>query len=338
MITIIYDAYNLSLLFPVASALLKYEAEDNCLILPMETKNLGDRDSFLGIKKFIKRNGDFDDDYEDKDEFLDDIIYSQGKIGEDKFILLGIYPANEEETTTIVEFFDSNQDKIILWVDSHKWPSGLLKYLKGENKNIFISDEFSVLELMIEQDFVSESRWLRAEKAIQNTNLHNRLAARYIKAMVVSRTEGWNFNRAEDYGYYLFINIVNELINDEKNNIVSKLASSFKDMVLKTSLIKKQISDSHPIFLEAKNKGRPVGSFISNKNIVNYLDIDDIVSYGLKKYPWLCVVSLKLGNTKTIFAKSHKIPIKEIMALYRDVTLTTTETLKIINAELIKYK
>lgn len=79
-------------------------------------------------------------------------------------------------------------------------------------------------------------------------------------------------------------------------------------------------SDEHPLFKRAKTKGRPVG-YLFLDEIEDYIDVDSILDFGVKKFPRLSLVEFSFQGKPRLLAKSSKIPIVEIMENYADLGL-----------------
>ena len=331
-----YNPTDFALVFSIASILLKYERHERCIVIPCKTKELLlNSPASLPLHEIYNESEYSDDDSDDyNDYFLEAGQYLDQS--EEEIILVGIHPSNEEEELIIKEFVYFNHEKIKFWVDDAKWPEKLLKFVRSENNKIFIYNELTSFEILMNLKISNNKNWLQAEKAIRRLDLKNKTAKRYVRAMLVNRTTGKNYQLQSDFDFYLFMSIVNEIISKSKDPMITELEESFVLMESKTMRSKKKLSDQNPIFRKAKRLGRPVGSIMLGK-VQSYLDIHQLLEYGLKKYPWLCIVSATIANRKYLFMESKIIPIAEIMALYGDVNLDKIETLKLANVELLKY-
>jgi hypothetical protein len=307
---ILYNPSNFELIFSVASILSEYPNEQ-CLVIPIK------------IKELLKENSDVPS--------FNEILVDQEKI-----LLLGLHPNNKEENLIVIDFFDHYRNSIYLWIDNHTWPPGILTYLEGENKKIFVSPDFSCLQILDILNYPVLKTWEKGERAMMNIDLRDKLAFRYIQAMLVNKSIGKNYNQQEYYEFSLFMSIIDEILSGKENSVISELQDSFLDMIAKTNQAKKKLSDNHPIFQQAKKRGRPVGCLML-KEIDNYLNISHLLNYGTKKFPWLCVLGFTLEGNRHIYAKSKKVLIKEILSSYENIKLDDNTILQIMNAEIVNF-
>ena len=333
-----YNPTDFALVFSIASILLKYERFERCIVIPCKTEELLLKSpGSLPLHEIYNKFDYSDDDSEDyNDYFLETGQYLNQSENGEKIILVGIHPANKQEELIIKEFVYFNNEKIKFWFDDAKWPKKILKFIRSENNNIFINSELTTFGILMSLEMTNNKNWLQAEKAIRRLDLKNETAKRYVQAMLVNRTTGKNYQLQDDFDFYLFMSIVNEIISKAKNPMITELEESFVLMEKKTMRSKQKLTDQNPIFRKAKRLGRPVGSIMLGK-VQSYLDIQQLLEYGLKKYPWLCIVSATITNRKYLFMESKIIPIADIMALYGDSNLDKIETLKLANVELLKY-
>lgn len=329
MIKVLYDPFDFTLIFSMASILWEHESEV-CIVLPIETKNLLSFD----LNKIFSKSAILDSE---NDDFSISSFNLPPDDGEDKLIMLGVHAKNRQEEIILKQFAYDYGEQIILWVDNNEWNPSLLKFLKQTCSKIIISGESSCLEKLINLGYPVYKEWAVADKALENVDLRNDLAKRYIQAMTVNRVIAKNYDNYKDDESRIFMKVVDEILDEKEDYEISDLADLFIDMITKTTSMRKKFSSKHPIFQKAKKMGRPVG-YLNLGNIKSHVDVSDILEFGLRKFPWLCVIVYNLNGTKQIYARSTKIPIRKILAGYKEIDLNHYETLKIMNTELLHYK
>jgi hypothetical protein len=329
MIKVLYDPFDFTLIFAMSSILWKHENEV-CIVLPIETKNLLSFD----LNKIFSMSAILDSE---NDDFAISSFNLPPDDGQDKLIMLGVHAKNKEEEIILKQFAYDYGEQIMLWVDNNKWNPNLLKFLKQTCSNIIISDKSSCLEKLVNLGYPTYQKWLKADRALENIDLRNDMAKRYIQAMTVNRVIAKNYDNYKDYESRIFMKVVDEILDDEKDYEISSLADLFMDMIVKTTSMRNKFSSKHPIFQKAKKMGRPVG-YLNLGKIKSHVDIRDILEFGLRKFPWLCILVCNLNGQKQMYAKSTKIPIRKILSDYKEIDLSHYERLKIMNTELVKYK
>src|SRR5680860_253649 len=340
MIRIMYNPSDFANVFSVASILLKHEGIKNerCVAIPTKTKELLlNSPDALPLQEMYNDSKYNEEDDEYNDYFIQTNNYLNNQNQEEKIILVGIHPNNEEEEVILKEFVYLNREKINLWIDDTKWPIKILEYVKSENNNLHIFPELTCYEILLNLKVANNKSWLRTEKAVLNLDLTNKIAKRYLRAISVNKTTGTNLQTKDDFDFYLFMSIVIEIISKIRNPFITALEESFGQMKTMTKRSKEKLTDKNPIFKKAKKLGRPVGSMMLGK-VQSYLDINELLEYGLKKYPWLCIVSATINSQNYLFMESKMIPIGDIMSQYSDANPNKKETLKLASVELLKYR
>lgn len=326
MIRIFYNPNELELIFSVASLLLAKSHEEGIFFMPVATDKL--------IKSGPDQMNLFDLDFEDEEDEEDEEFLTEASTGqEDKIILLNIYPNNKQEKIDIINFYDRYEKQIMLWLSNRPWDEEILNYFGKNNSKIVVNPEKNCGQILKQLGYPVPDFWLKAENAIINIDMRNHLASRYIRAMLVNKTIGVNSARQSDLELSLFVAAVNELITAQENEAITQLSELFLDMIKEANWAKKHFSVENPIFRQAKKMGRPVG-YLALDEIDDYFNIEDVLNYGTKKFPWLCVIEFSLNGRSRLALGSQKLPIKQIMEDYSNLNLSTYEVMKLINAEL----
>ncbi len=256
---------------------------------------------------------------------------------DEEYIIIGIHPQKEGDEEILIKFLEKYENKIKLWVDNHKWPPGLIKYFYKSSAKVLIDSNRSCLELLDIAGCTIPKFWLKSERALTNADTRNPLAARYFNAMLVNQAIGRNNAQEEYYDNKFFEATVNEIISAKESKLISDLEKAYKDMKQKTEKIKLRLTDKNLIFKSAKSIGRPIGCLLLD-NIDYYLNVEAIIDYGTKKFPWLCIVGFYYQGLYHIVFNSEIMPIKELVDGYRPAKLTIPETLAILQEEVLRYK
>jgi len=328
MLKIFYNPDNLELIFSISVALLNTEGEylnGTYDLFPKKAMDLckGEKEA---TDKIIN------DVCEILGEDCFDEIVSSGK---DYYMLFGIYPKNEEENKEIFEFFDKKEKEILLWIDWHEWPEGLLNFLKSQSDKIHIVKNMTPVQILEKIGYVLFDEALEAEKAVIEINMNNQLASRYIKTSLSARSLGFNNNRMDSFSYFSFVAPVSELVTNSQSDVVNQLVDSFDEMAADSVCLEENFREDIPEFEGAKKVGKTVGCLILDDVAENFF-IERILAQGIKKYPWLCVVIFTYNGTKMINCASEKIPISEILNYHTPNVKTIEELLSILNSEVVR--
>lgn len=337
MIKILYNPENPELIFSIAVSLMKFK-EKFCFIIPQEIGFLADISppliKFVDTMRLLSEE-EAEDEADEQEQFMLSISQENENT---KFILLGLHPRQKKDSEAIAYFIDKYEDRILLWVDNHEWPHDIWHFATKNSRQIFIDPEVSCLSILNTLDFPVPEDWLRSERAMINIDLRNDLAARYIKAMLVNKSAGKNYNMEDNYSFLMFVSAINEIITAEENPAISSFEGMFIDMISKTDKIKNELTDDHPIFKKAKQVGRPVGCAILEKPIPDYVNIEAVLDYGIQVFPWLCVIGFTFGDKYRLVFKSKKLPIYQIIESYGPIDLNFAGLLKLINNEIFRYQ
>lgn len=331
MINILYNPNYPELVFAIAAFMANLDrehSEEVCDFIPIKTLDLARE--MIDIKK----------DLDKEIEVMWGEKYFDGEEDEDrepvKYALFGIFPTTENETKVIASFFYENKEKIMLWVDWHIWPDNLLSFLKTSDR-IFISEIKTCSEIMRENNFDIPDIWLAVEKAMIMHDMSNEWAARYLKAFLVARSAGQNYFTEKGSDFVIFFTFISEILDDKENEELSKVEDEFMDMLNETDIMGESFVDDHPIFIEAKKLGRPVGCLLLEE-VTDYFNSDEILFEGLKKFPWLCILRFRINNVIYLLFDSEKLEIKDLVETYQKYAKQEEEFFKILNAEILRFK
>lgn len=330
MINILFNSNHPELVFAIAAFMAnldKEHSEEVCDFIPIKTSDLSKSMSEIKAKLDKEIEIVWGESYFDESENNNEAI---------KYVLFGIFPANESEDGIIASFFYDNKEQIMLWVDWHLWPKGLLSFIHTSDR-VLINKIKTCLELMMENGYEFPEIWLQAERAMITHDMTNDWAARYLRAFLVARAAGQNYFTENGSDFVIFFTFVSEILDDRENEELSKVEDEFMDMVQETDIMAESFTDDHPIFLEAKKIGRPVGCLLLDE-VADYFNTDEILLEGLKKYPWLCVLRYKINDTIYLFFDSEKLNLKDLIETYQKYTKQEEEFFKILSAEVLRYK
>lgn len=337
MIKILFNPEQIELINSCASIIKKHQGGEICLLFPVKTEFLPQ--IITETNSVILENAigsDDDDDY--YEDFLQEDFDLPPEDSQEKIILVGVYPKNSKEEVELYKFVDEHSDEIILWVDNHKWSPKLLKHLKLGPDKLKINEELTCLEILASNGYFASKEWLGMEKALIQKNWKHNKARRYLQALEVNQAIDWNWFDGQISNAFIFTDAVYELLSRMKLYSISGLSESYLDMKNKTEKAKQRLNDRNPAFQKAKKLGRAVGSLVLRGEVDHYLDIDEVLNHGVEKYPWLCVISVKQDGETFIFAQSKKIPIRDIISLYKDEFFNPKNCFKILNAEVVTHQ
>lgn len=258
----------------------------------------------------------------------------QTDIYPDKIALLGIYPSNKEEADDLIQFLERESDNILLWLDNHKWPAGLVSFFQSQNSNIFVEENEYLLKLT---DVYFPPDLVAAEQALTNRRRANSTARRYWRAYQQVKL---SYDSFEKIGLFSFFHMaVDEIIFFEENTLLTLLAKEHSETIARTMEALKRFSMYHPAFSDAKECRRPVG-FISVRNL-GLIDMEKIIQEGLKRFPWLIVIETGTDEEPFLRLESLKMPIEDILVNYTDVLqgrINPDKVLAAANKIVVGYK
>lgn len=337
---IFYNPSCPELIFSAASIISKLDSEfgfegsisedELCYLMPMRAGDLNKNIVELAraLNKDLKKIGD---DY----FFIQDLTEF-----EPEYILLGIYPKDEEDEIEIATFFDKNVDKISLWIDTHQWPDNLKSYLRGKPGSMFLDASKTGLQILSGLNYPCSKKWLVNEEAMININLKNQTAFRYFKAILLPHLAPNRYKPSSAYDFLTFLCLVEEVAFRGKDYHVNELVRTYRQTIEFTDEIKQTFRDDNPIFEEIRKIGRPAGYLFLETGIDDYLDIEQIIEYGMSLFPWLVVLEFpsKKDGVNAIYFGSKKIQVIEITKFYAKDDLDNNAIMKIMSAEVARYQ
>jgi hypothetical protein len=232
-----------------------------------------------------------------------------------EFFLLGLGPDNPEEADDLLSFFAEHKDEIVFWVDDHKWPEATVKYINEERKILFTEENPTLSE-----KYIMPAGWQEARRAILNHDLTNRLARRCLTALGTTITVQKKLADEDDMLItFVFVSIMEELLQNEDNPDVTHWEELFYDLALVTEEAEKNISGDSQYFQRAKEMGRPIG-YLKLNRVSELLDLEEIVKYGLRKFPWLFVIeySHRSQEATHLIGASRRINVQRLLQKYSE--------------------
>lgn len=339
MINILFNPDCPELIFSVASFVLAIEKEhhsDQCVFMPFKPCELG-KDLTI-IQKEL--------DNELQKLIGDDYFNGRVNPGQNKYALFGIHPKDEYDAREIANFFDKHAEDIIMWADYHVWPDNLLMFLSSQNEKVIIDHTCSCLEKMKHTSSPPEE-WLKAEEAMMYKNINNPLAARYLKNFFVMKNSWQSVNELEKSNggeeidedaalFVLFNSIITELIKQTENLFITHSEVIYDQKFKKPAQVMGSFSDLHPIFAEAKKLGRSVGCLVLDR-VEDYFDSQEVIAKGLEKFPWLCILSYRIGQKNFVAFESRYLPIHKMVDEVTVSQLSFAELLKRLSTEVLRF-
>ena len=328
MIKILYDPGHPELIFAASVVLLNigetYPDEAYCLI-PIKAQDLNKEESLIT-------------DQLAKDMAVvmkEDCSFMFTAEGVDHYVLLGIHPESQEDERKIYDFFEKKEKNLYLWVDGHVWPKNLSDVLQSQSEVIHLIPNVTCLEILEKNSYVVFPGAIAAEKATTKLDMRNPLACRYLKVFISGRSLGVNMNIPESCAYFAFISSVDEIVENKENTGLSMMVEAAYTMIEEADAVRENFVDDFPEFQKAKEMGRPVGCLLLGK-VGEYFCVEEVLEYGIKKYPWLCVVGFFVDEIYLFHFASEKIPITEIVEAYSPDIQSREEFFRILNSEIVR--
>jgi hypothetical protein len=328
MIKILYNPDHPELIFAAAVVLLNigetYPDEAYCLI-PMPARDLNKEEHSIT-----------DQLAKDMSVVMKaDCSYMFEPEGVDHYVLLGIHPENQEDERKIYNFFEKKEKNLYLWVDGHDWPENLSDFLQSQSEVIHLIPGVTCLQILGKNSYEIFPGAIAAEKATVKLDMRNPLASRYLKIFLSNRSLGINMNMLESFAYFAFMASVDEIVENKENTGLSLMADAAYTMIEEADKIRENFVDDLPEFKKAKEMGRPVGCLLLGK-VTESFCIEEVMEYGIQKYPWLCVVGFFIDDVYLFHFASEKIPITEIVKSYSPDIQSREEFFKILNSEIVR--
>lgn len=226
----------------------------------------------------------------------------------EEIYLLNIGPRRVADQLLVLAFLEEYDRKIILNIDNfpgHIWHQAVSSYGKSAGINITLKGPSS-LEVLSQLGYQSPAAWKSSEAAF-NSNAQalrrNASALRFGSAYFVSNITGRKPGLDPNYIKHFFRSAVDELLIGRKNNLIEYFSEAWPKVVSYSRAAKKSFSGDHPLFGRAKKAGRPIG-YLGLGEIPEYADLEDIMEYGEKKFPWLSILNYSFQGKERILMSS----------------------------------
>lgn len=334
---ILCDISRLENIFPVAAIFRKFrKSPETIIVMNAKPESLGDEDGFqralLAEIKHYQR--------EDENPYLEDEDRMPINTGGISLYLINIGPQHNEDMPNLVAFMERHEADIAWWLDTqHDWLPAELHYMNQYREIIKWQRGITPLQLLERYKCHSPRYWKEAEAALMSDNPDilngNSLAVRYLGASYVASIIGNNLRDSNFYLFY-FLASVQELIYSRPNMDVVSLANLFPKAVKETNKAKLKFSDSSIFFRQAKKIGRPVG-YVNLGEMPNFINVQDILAYGYKRFPWLCVVKYRIQGQERMEVGSAKLDIVPIIKEHVADKIDNKTLVRLLNAEVVRY-
>lgn len=368
---IIYNPQQFDLVFSIA-AISEQAAKDLVIAIPTETADLNNpnfwrnqipvaKEAYVEMSYYEDPDepdedypeDDFDEDYED--DLMDDDGEDDGedddgdyidnppseitlleKIKQAPLYILGLGPEEDSDVPSFFNFFDQNEERIVLWIDDHDWKPEELKYLK--NKIRVLKDE-SYLENLEQFGYTPPDGWKDMEiMMLTGEETYAPLIIRWRKALLISLILVNNLDDSRHLSDTL-MNIVTELLTEELNEEIEKLCAIFPDMEESTEAAMEEISLKSDFFSLSTDNGIEVALFDLGE-IKAYIDLLKIIAVARKSHDNVVLYYTIYGHPKIIIAtKDPAISVSDIQKAIdwclKDLNLDKVTMLRLIDGELV---
>lgn len=236
------------------------------------------------MKKRVYNNQDFDP-----------LIYLLD-IGPDEFELNDLLSFNERYSAKIMGWIGRGWDEESMKeINRH---GGVLKSLsKDEPLTCGVSElGFSVRPYLIEDDKTLSSGDI--DLIMSNSSL-----SRIFKAVKVA--ESISTNTGNDALLATVVAGAYEVLSGLNQKIISDLAQKWEEMQALTEKALQAINED--FFSQAKKNNRPI-AYINIGRVPDFINLEDILTRTLDKYPYLAIVEAKIEGCQSICLASHKLP------------------------------
>ena len=257
-----------------------------------------------------------------------------------RFYLIDIGPGNDDEMALLASFSDKHDEEIVLWVDTrHDWLKGEIHYINYQREVLRWDRASTTLKLLGHFGYKSSAYWQEAEAALiageEKMVMAHPLAERYFKAYRVAKV--MDINLWEDNTLYCFLAAVRELGERKTGYDINSLNRRFSIMIDNTAKLKNRMRNCPRLFPLSQKINRPVG-YINIGRLSNLIDIDEILAYGQKKFPWLAVVEYSGEGGRFVEAVSARVDLGAVNWPVRGKKDELTQLLKALDSKLADYK
>jgi hypothetical protein len=214
------------------------------------------------------------------------------------FYLLDVGPSHDRDLPELMSFWDKHESEIVLWVDTrHDWLPNELRYFNYRREVIKWNRTKTPLQLLMHSGYSSSAYWQEAEMALISGNLSkilaNPLAKRFSQASLAVRVI--DDTSGEDRRISCLLTATDELVYQSNSSEIDDLNRHFVKIKQATMLAKRHFAAATKLFPQSFQNQRPVGH-INLETLSDVIDVDDILSYGKKAFPWLCAVEYRLHD------------------------------------------
>jgi len=251
--------------------------------------------------------------------------------------ILNIGPKPGQAADGFVQFAEEHRSEIVFWLDNHDWPAAGLSYGNRDRDMIKIH-EGSVLQLLEEAGHEIPDWWKEAEAAIiagSNYTAENEDAMRYVGALWMSLIINSNL-QTDDCLLNTFNHIIGEICSGHRSQEISRLLDLMPSMMQATQDAKLHMHGDFPVFKAAKDKNRPIG-YLNLGEIKTYYDLDEIMSYGVARFPWLFVLYYKLEGQLCLKVESKMFDAKKSLSYYAKSINQRLDLMRYLCAEVVNY-
>ncbi|MFA5184100.1 MAG: hypothetical protein WC456_01080 [Patescibacteria group bacterium] len=324
MTRVFFDARRPELIFSLA-AILKKMGDKIDLIVPVTPESMMAEEEKISQTRFLFQYEAGDSPPEPANIYI-----------------LGIGPDDDEESEYLRSFIDHHGANIALWIDDgHNWTPDLLFYAMINKVKIRLHPISCLYKLRsLRYNFPLE--WEIAVKnfrEFKNDPQKDFPYRRYYLAWEAGRIMAQN---VDDQYYHneTYLSILWATLKELETGTAEDQLDYFQDLTLTitqaTEEAKRSINANHPFFRAAKDSGRPIGFLRLNHA---HADIQEIIKYGVKKFPWLFV--LEYSEDKEIYSEVASVCLPGWLISYylSDNVLRDNKSrlYKILNEEVTNY-
>lgn len=336
MVKIFYNPKNLEEVYAIATILMS-DVNDIAILI---SSNPAEAENYEALKAGINeeiQNIIYVSEQEDNLEKISKIL------AKEKIFLFNIYPKSPEEHSQLLNFYDENQKTISGWIDSHfsEWDESALNYISEDPEIIKITQGRASLRSLKEMGFDFPDEWLDTYLAIRNQDIFNKEA---IRCLIISKATEIIFDNVfveetEKANLYsdIFYSLAEEIITSIKNKKFNWMCKKYAAALEKTETLKTAFKTNKRLFKKAYTAGRPVG-LLRLGRINPYVNIQEIMYHGKRKYPWLCIVTYEIQGRIFLRAESSKISIESILKKYEKAEDKQMELFSMFENELLNVK
>ncbi|MFA5155415.1 MAG: hypothetical protein WC453_03185 [Patescibacteria group bacterium] len=332
MVKIFFDARRPELVFALAAILKKIGNEIN-VIIPATPRTLLEEEKINKIASTLPVSV-WDTD--------NNISVADGE--PEYFYLLGLGPDNDTEAGYIHSFLELHGPETEMWVDDHhNWPPELL-LCAGANSVAVKIHPVSCLDQLKKMGYEIPLGWQTAtwdfRLASRNQQAEFSFGRRYYLALVAGTIISSNIDYEQYYYGGDYLGVFWAILKELQTGTADPQLDAWRDLAVlmaeETEKAKQLVSPDLEFFQEAKAAGRPIGFLkIPDSTVV---DVQAILDYGVKKYPWLCVIIHTMGGHDYLEIASSYLDIRQFLEYYDHTDITQEDLFRLMNAEVLRKK